>query len=639
MPITAQYAPISSTSAGDSAPIPVTWPFAAPTDIVVKERTTATGVETVETYGVDYTVTWAANGGTVAPLRIRAVGTSWVIERSTDITQPSSLRNGGPYNPETVENVLNRSTLQIQELREEVPTFPETRNRIPGAPLVFTGGGGVGNGSTIGTGDLALRGELAGASGGTIVAFSDPVVPAYLKTVSDMLQAGEVDVLRGIPRAQWAAIIAGSSSYDASADINALLASMAARGGALVLPAGKISVASGLLLDYTGLANDEGNTRIVIRGQGSKSTEVKLTASSGAVLEVRGSWPYAQNLELSSMRLTGSVGTTRALKIQSCPAVELRNVILRGAQYGVELIDVLALEWFNSSSVFNTYGLRAYRDTLTYPNKFNFFGGSIGGNGIYGAKIEGGCLTNVNGVAFEGNGLSEAVAANAFGLYILDAGAEGRAAANISGCYFEGNKGKADVWVNQTSLEVSASFCGNTFNRLSSSIFTENNIRLETSSTGKINAVANSNGFMRAGTYTAASGRRTILGTGATRSITLDESGNTYLDYATDGPFVPGQTVEAQLVPQAYARFAWSGGVLLTQASRQVSSIVRNGTGDYSITWKHDLSGSSPCYQFSAEGEYKYTLFSESASAVRVLFTNIAGSAIDPLRVYVSVFG
>lgn len=160
MPITAQYAPISSTSAGDSAPIPVTWPFAAPTDLVVKERTTATGAETVETYGVDYTVTWTPTGGTVTPLRLRAVGTSWIVERSTDLTQPSSLRNGGPYNPETVENVLNRSTLQIQELREDIPAFPETRNRTPGAPLVFTGGGGVGNGSTVGTGDMALRGDI-----------------------------------------------------------------------------------------------------------------------------------------------------------------------------------------------------------------------------------------------------------------------------------------------------------------------------------------------------------------------------------------------------------------------------------------------------------------------------------------------
>jgi hypothetical protein len=160
MPITAQYAPISSPSAGDSAPIPVTWPFAAPTDLVVYERTTATGVETEETYGVDYTVTWTPNGGTVTPLRLRPVGTSWIIERRTDITQPSSLRNGGPYNPETVENVLNRSTLQIQEARESIPNFPARRNRTPGAPLVFVGGGGVGNGSTVGTGDLALRGDI-----------------------------------------------------------------------------------------------------------------------------------------------------------------------------------------------------------------------------------------------------------------------------------------------------------------------------------------------------------------------------------------------------------------------------------------------------------------------------------------------
>lgn len=163
MPITAQYAPITSPSAGDAAPVPITWPFSAPNDIVVHERTTATGVELLTASGIDYTVTMTPAGGTINPLRLRPVGTSWIVSRSTAVTQPSSLRNGGPYNPETIENVLNRTTLQVQELREDVPTFPARRNRTAGAPLAFNGAGEVVIGSAIGSGDLSLRGDLSSA--------------------------------------------------------------------------------------------------------------------------------------------------------------------------------------------------------------------------------------------------------------------------------------------------------------------------------------------------------------------------------------------------------------------------------------------------------------------------------------------
>ena len=245
MPITAQYAPISSTSAGDSAPIPVTWPFAAPTDLVVYERTTATGVETEETYGVDYTVTWTPTGGTVTPLRVRPVGTRWIVERSTDITQPSSLKNGGPYNPETVENVLNRSTLQIQELREEVPAFPEKRNRTAGAPLVFNDSGGVSAGSAELTGDMLLRGNLIAASGAALVGFSQARASAVVRDLSargrDTLHAADYGVV-------------ADGATNNSTFLANVIADAAARGGAdILLPYGVVRFSTPLVISSSGV--------------------------------------------------------------------------------------------------------------------------------------------------------------------------------------------------------------------------------------------------------------------------------------------------------------------------------------------------------------------------------------------------
>ncbi|WP_313495472.1 hypothetical protein [Pseudoxanthomonas mexicana] len=608
-----------------------------------------------KTVDVDYTLTGVGldsggditfvtpMGGGETVMRRRAMA----YERSNDFQQLGDLRSP------TLNNDQDAPIMMIQQVADAVSrslTLPPSSTASAQLtdiqalkPLVGNAAGTAFEfGDTELTGDMLLRPNLASADSGNgadLVAAPDTVAPAYLKTVSDMLNAGEVDALRGIPRSEWSAIQSGSSAYNAAAALNSLLSAMKSRGGTLVLPNGKISISSGLLLDYTGLANDEGNTRIVIRGQGSKSSEIKLTATSGAALRVLGSWPFSQSLQLSNMRLTGGGGTSRALLLESCASVRLDDVVMRGAQYGMECVDVLSLQWLNSAAVFNSYGILARKNTLTFPNLYNFVGGSIGGNGIYGADFQGGCLTNMIGVGIEGNGLSEATAANAWGVRLYDTGTEGRAAGCLSGCYFEGNKGQADLWVNQLVYEVALSVQGCTFNRLSSTDFTVNNVRLQTSSTGKISAMISGNGFMRAGTYAANSGRRTILGTGASRSISIHETCNVYSDLATDGPVNPGRVVEDQLVPQAYARFGWGGSSIITQASRHIQTITRYGTGDYEVVWDHDMASASPCYIISAEGEYKYALVAEGANYVRFAMTNDAGAAVDPTRVYVTVFG
>ena len=277
MPITAQYAPITSPSAGDSAPIPVTWPFAAPTDIVVKERTTATGVETVETYGVDYTVTWAANGGTVTPLRLRAVGTRWIIERSTEVTQPSSLRNGGPYNPETVENVLNRSTLQIQEFREEVPAFPERRNRTAGAPLAFNSNGDVINGDPVGSGDLTLRSDLVAGTGGQIVSVTASGADAVAR---DLLAKSRdvINVLDFIPTTLHADIRASTTATDVTTYVQAALT--AATGRKLVFNAGTYIVTAINGVDNIDIIG-EGNGATVLTRKASSAGNASILTFSG----------------------------------------------------------------------------------------------------------------------------------------------------------------------------------------------------------------------------------------------------------------------------------------------------------------------------------------------------------------------
>lgn len=108
-----------------------TWPFTfkvfAATDIAVT-LADSLGVETALVYGVDYNVTLNANqetspGGTVTyPISGAAlpVGKRLVIFGNLPYDQPLDLPSGGNFSPLALENQLDRLTMQIQQLREQV---------------------------------------------------------------------------------------------------------------------------------------------------------------------------------------------------------------------------------------------------------------------------------------------------------------------------------------------------------------------------------------------------------------------------------------------------------------------------------------------------------------------------------------
>lgn len=107
------------------------WPFTfkvfAAGDIAVTIANNL-GVETALVYNVDYSVTLNANqetspGGTVtypiagSPL---PVGTRLVIFGNLPYDQPLDLPSGGNFSPLALENQLDRTVMQVQQLRENV---------------------------------------------------------------------------------------------------------------------------------------------------------------------------------------------------------------------------------------------------------------------------------------------------------------------------------------------------------------------------------------------------------------------------------------------------------------------------------------------------------------------------------------
>lgn len=107
------------------------WPFTfkvfAAGDVQVTIANSS-GTETLLVLGTDYTVTLNSNqetspGGTVNyPISGSAlpVGSVLAIIGDLDYDQPLDLPSGGNFSPTALENQLDRSTMQIQQLREEM---------------------------------------------------------------------------------------------------------------------------------------------------------------------------------------------------------------------------------------------------------------------------------------------------------------------------------------------------------------------------------------------------------------------------------------------------------------------------------------------------------------------------------------
>jgi hypothetical protein len=85
-------------------------------DLVVTLR--ASGVDTVQTLGVDYTVSGAGavDGGNVTMVTPPATGETLFIERVLPMTQVTDLRNTGSFLPESIENTLDRAAMIAQQL-------------------------------------------------------------------------------------------------------------------------------------------------------------------------------------------------------------------------------------------------------------------------------------------------------------------------------------------------------------------------------------------------------------------------------------------------------------------------------------------------------------------------------------------
>lgn len=108
------------TGTGAITPIPINFPFAAATDLIVYQLDTS-NVQTTLTLNVDYTVAGAGTtSGTVTPVAAIPSGYHWTVLREVDLTQETDIRNQGAYYPEIIEDALDKLTDITQQLSERM---------------------------------------------------------------------------------------------------------------------------------------------------------------------------------------------------------------------------------------------------------------------------------------------------------------------------------------------------------------------------------------------------------------------------------------------------------------------------------------------------------------------------------------
>ena len=257
MAVTEQNPRNVSTAAAGATVFPYNFRILDKRDLLV----TVNGV--ARTVDAHYTVSGvgAAGGGNVTFLSQLAGGEVVMRKRNMKLERLTDYQNLGDLRSPTLNNDQDAPVMMVQQLADDVarslrirPDYPlpvSVELPTPEASRLIgwnADGSALRNTDPSGPGDLALRSDLADATGGgELVAFGDPIAPSYLKTTSDIINGERVSVLRGISTTEWSGIRAGTNSKAFHVGINDMLAQMGAIGyGDLYFPAGFYGVGAPL---------------------------------------------------------------------------------------------------------------------------------------------------------------------------------------------------------------------------------------------------------------------------------------------------------------------------------------------------------------------------------------------------------
>jgi hypothetical protein len=110
---------------GATVAFPFSFKVFAAAEVLVVQAITTTGVETTKTLTSDYTIALNADqraspGGTITMLTAPPTGQTLTATSQMANLQPTDLTNAGGFYPAVINDALDRATIQIQQVAEQV---------------------------------------------------------------------------------------------------------------------------------------------------------------------------------------------------------------------------------------------------------------------------------------------------------------------------------------------------------------------------------------------------------------------------------------------------------------------------------------------------------------------------------------
>lgn len=475
----------------------------------------------------------------------------------------------------------------------KISNLPSATVPLTGAELVPVVQGGV-------TAKAQVFDLLSGSNGSGSVGFLQSGTGATARTVQAKLR----DTVSVLDFGAIEGDVSGNASANATAFANAIVT---ATGKKLLIPAGTWWIAGPLVLPAD----------IELIGQGFANTILKHSGS-GVFIKTPAVFPaYTNGVRLSDLQIYGNASTTRGIDFTNTSDSAIRNVKVSNCTTGVYLEYGWNNEFEFVHCVLNRgdgfyFGYEANQVTLvscaSYSNtgagltayqsrKVACYGCTFETNGTYGVYITsstsiaaGSKSTTIKDSYIEGNATFDVLVQNGGG------GAD-PIGVSIDGCYFVCMAGKASAAIRVVNVD---------------------GLNIQNCHFDSGTATYSYSAY-------ATGGSNVVFGVNS--------------DFSTSKAVIPTQEKEARA--KAWANFSGKTTVTIN-SSYNVSSIVRNSAGSYTVTLANAMPGSYFAVVATAEdgSSYvaQYASVSFNTSTQFNIFVAVAGVLVDGRTVSFVVF-
>lgn len=437
----------------------------------------------------------------------------------------------------------------------------------------------------------------------------------------------------------------GDGVADDTAAIQAALTAAAAAGITLYIPAGTYVVTSAISVNTTtGGAIPAGGRRLSIRGDGKSNTVLLYTGASNIkILEVTGNFNdyfLCEDFRIQRPDQASEFGI--GLTINNMINFTLRGMHFFRLDTGITMTDVNSVLIDDVSAGYNRLAVKAQFGSVSVPNAITFSNCSFNSNIERAIELIGGVTNVFLNCRIEGNGITDAgsVTPGASAIFILTnnpVNTNFSTAFTMLDCYFEGNAGSADVYA-QFNGASAVNITGTLFNRIDSVKYVTNDIVFDAGIlSGDANPVAiemSANSFVSAGSYVPSAGNRAINYLRGASYTGFKINDNNIYQNGIETPLIDPSKDTLRGDPVKVLAMGSANGAGTLSSNYGVTSVVKNGTGDYTINTKNgaaNIFGSFSHISSGANAGLIAQVNSRTVNSIRVRWMNPGLGAQDPV--------